>query len=55
MSVTFSQFPPVSECLPQSRYKSLIAAITSIRKKKIKFQYIYRYFKRYNFHVNQLI
>ncbi|CAI9612231.1 unnamed protein product [Staurois parvus] len=29
MSVTPSQFPPVSECLPQSRYKSLIAPITS--------------------------
>ncbi|CAI9545110.1 unnamed protein product, partial [Staurois parvus] len=29
MSVTPSQFPPVSECQPQSRYKSLIAAITS--------------------------
>ncbi|CAI9549448.1 unnamed protein product, partial [Staurois parvus] len=27
MSVTPSQFPPVSECPPQSRYKSLIAAI----------------------------
>ncbi|CAI9542536.1 unnamed protein product, partial [Staurois parvus] len=26
MSVTPSQFPPVSECLSQSRYKSLIAA-----------------------------
>ncbi|CAI9574570.1 unnamed protein product [Staurois parvus] len=29
MSVTPSPFPPVSECPPQSRYKSLIAAITS--------------------------
>ncbi|CAI9604315.1 unnamed protein product [Staurois parvus] len=29
MSVTLSQFPPVSECPMQSRYKSLIAAITS--------------------------
>ncbi|CAI9606350.1 unnamed protein product, partial [Staurois parvus] len=29
MSVTPSQFPPVSECPPQSLYKSLITAITS--------------------------
>ncbi|CAI9591364.1 unnamed protein product [Staurois parvus] len=29
MSLTPSQFPPVSECLPQSCYKSLIAAIAS--------------------------
>ncbi|CAI9599207.1 unnamed protein product [Staurois parvus] len=29
VSVTPSQFPPVSECPPQSRYKSLIATITS--------------------------
>ncbi|CAI9587839.1 unnamed protein product [Staurois parvus] len=34
MSVTPSQFPPVSECLPQSCYKSLIAAITSKKKKE---------------------
>ncbi|CAI9606132.1 unnamed protein product [Staurois parvus] len=33
ISVTPSQFPPMSKCPPQSRYKSLIAAITS--KKKI--------------------
>ncbi|CAI9562988.1 unnamed protein product, partial [Staurois parvus] len=54
MSVTPNQFPsPVSECPPQSRYKSLIAAITSI---KTKFQYIYTAIcKHYNFHVNQLI
>ncbi|CAI9608478.1 unnamed protein product, partial [Staurois parvus] len=32
MSVTPSQFPPVSECPPQSRYKSLIAASTSKNK-----------------------
>ncbi|CAI9599138.1 unnamed protein product [Staurois parvus] len=32
MSVKPSQFLPVSECLPQSRYKSLVAAIT-IKKK----------------------
>ncbi|CAI9564436.1 unnamed protein product, partial [Staurois parvus] len=30
-----SQFPPVSECPPQSHYKSLITAITSKKKKKI--------------------
>ncbi|CAI9616101.1 unnamed protein product, partial [Staurois parvus] len=30
MSVAVSQFPPVSECPPQSRYKSLISTITSI-------------------------
>ncbi|CAI9580836.1 unnamed protein product, partial [Staurois parvus] len=29
MSVTPTQFPAVSECPPQSRYKSLIAAIPS--------------------------
>ncbi|CAI9536231.1 unnamed protein product, partial [Staurois parvus] len=29
MSVTPSQFPPMSECLLQSHYKSLITAITS--------------------------
>ncbi|CAI9536752.1 unnamed protein product [Staurois parvus] len=33
MSVTPSQFPPVSECPPQSCYKSLIATITSKNKK----------------------
>ncbi|CAI9575515.1 unnamed protein product [Staurois parvus] len=33
MSATPSQFPPVSECPPQSRCKSLIAAITSEKKK----------------------
>ncbi|CAI9574545.1 unnamed protein product, partial [Staurois parvus] len=52
MSVTPSQFPPVSECLLQSHYKSLIAAITSI------YIYIYIYTticKHYNFHINQLI
>ncbi|CAI9619912.1 unnamed protein product, partial [Staurois parvus] len=43
ISVTPSQFPPVSECLPQSHYKFLIAAITS--KKKKKFQYLYRHLK----------
>ncbi|CAI9588528.1 unnamed protein product [Staurois parvus] len=32
MSVTPSQFPPVSECPPKSRKKSLIAAITSRNK-----------------------
>ncbi|CAI9535814.1 unnamed protein product, partial [Staurois parvus] len=32
--------PPVSECPPQSHYKSLITAITSIKK---KIQYIYRH------------
>ncbi|CAI9594580.1 unnamed protein product [Staurois parvus] len=30
MSVTPSQFSPVSECPPQSRYKSLIAIPASI-------------------------
>ncbi|CAI9546255.1 unnamed protein product [Staurois parvus] len=39
MSVTPSQFPPVSECPPHSRYKSLIAAITS----KKKYINIYRH------------
>ncbi|CAI9607973.1 unnamed protein product [Staurois parvus] len=34
MSVTVSS-PPVSECPPQSRYKLLIAAITSIKQNKI--------------------
>ncbi|CAI9589851.1 unnamed protein product [Staurois parvus] len=29
MSLTPSQFPPVSECPPQSPYKSLISTITS--------------------------
>ncbi|CAI9532000.1 unnamed protein product, partial [Staurois parvus] len=54
MSVTPSQFPPVSECPSQSHYKSLIAAITS--KKTKTSQYIYTVIcKRYNFHVNQLI
>ncbi|CAI9561368.1 unnamed protein product, partial [Staurois parvus] len=38
-SVTPSQFPLVSEYQPQFRYKSLIAAITS---KKKKSQYLYR-------------
>ncbi|CAI9586574.1 unnamed protein product, partial [Staurois parvus] len=33
MSVAVSQFPPVSECPQQSRYKSLIVAITRITKK----------------------
>ncbi|CAI9594684.1 unnamed protein product [Staurois parvus] len=33
MSVKPNQFPPVSECPPQSHYKSLIATITSIKKK----------------------
>ncbi|CAI9560676.1 unnamed protein product [Staurois parvus] len=33
MSVTPSQFPPVSECLPQSHYKLLIAAIISKKNK----------------------
>ncbi|CAI9595502.1 unnamed protein product, partial [Staurois parvus] len=32
MSVTPSQFSPVSECPPQSRYKSLISAVTSKKK-----------------------
>ncbi|CAI9562354.1 unnamed protein product [Staurois parvus] len=35
MSVTPSQFPPVSECPPQSHYKLLIATITSKNNKKI--------------------
>ncbi|CAI9573140.1 unnamed protein product [Staurois parvus] len=33
MSVTPSQFSPVSECPPQSHYKSLIVTITSIKNK----------------------
>ncbi|CAI9568582.1 unnamed protein product, partial [Staurois parvus] len=41
MSVRPSQFPPVSECLPQSHYKSRITVITS-KKKIFKSQYIYR-------------
>ncbi|CAI9588766.1 unnamed protein product, partial [Staurois parvus] len=52
MSVTPSQFPPVSECPPQSRYKSLIAAITSKKKNSSIYTAIC---KHYNFHVNQLI
>ncbi|CAI9591754.1 unnamed protein product, partial [Staurois parvus] len=52
MSVTPSQFFPVSECPPQSRYKSLITAITSKNKNSSIYTAIC---KRYNFHVNQLI
>ncbi|CAI9542158.1 unnamed protein product, partial [Staurois parvus] len=54
MSVTPSQLPPVSECPPQSRYKSLIAAITS-KNSKINPSIYSAIFKGYNFHVNQLI
>ncbi|CAI9575526.1 unnamed protein product, partial [Staurois parvus] len=57
MSVTPSQYPPMSECPPQSRHKSLIVAIISIKKKKnLKIPVSFPLFvKRYNFHVNQLI
>ncbi|CAI9608559.1 unnamed protein product [Staurois parvus] len=41
MSVTPSQFPPVAECPPQSRYKSLIAAIASKNNNKINNSSIY--------------
>ncbi|CAI9593768.1 unnamed protein product, partial [Staurois parvus] len=55
MSVTPSQFPPVSECPPQSRFKSLITAITSTKKKILKTSIYNAICKRYNFQVNQLI
>ncbi|CAI9575827.1 unnamed protein product [Staurois parvus] len=43
MTVTPSQFPPVSECPPQSCYKSLIAPITSKNYFTKKLQYLYRH------------
>ncbi|CAI9562802.1 unnamed protein product [Staurois parvus] len=43
MSVTPIQFPPVSECPPQSHYKSLIAVIARKNEEKKKSQYIYRH------------
>ncbi|CAI9571604.1 unnamed protein product, partial [Staurois parvus] len=54
MSVTPSQFPSVSECPLQSRYKSPITAITSKNKRKNSSIYT-PICKCYNFHVNQLI
>ncbi|CAI9608622.1 unnamed protein product, partial [Staurois parvus] len=56
MSVRPHQFPPVSECPPQSSYKSLISTITITRKTNSSIYTIYWIFcKCYNFHVNQLI
>ncbi|CAI9554872.1 unnamed protein product, partial [Staurois parvus] len=52
MSVTPSQFPPVSKCSPQSRYKSLIATIASINKNSSIYTAICKCF---SFHVNQFI
>ncbi|CAI9588058.1 unnamed protein product [Staurois parvus] len=49
-SVTPSQFPPVSECPPQSHYKSLITAITSKRKIPVLYTAVC---KHYNFLINQ--
>ncbi|CAI9558243.1 unnamed protein product, partial [Staurois parvus] len=55
MSVTPSQFPPEAECPPQSRYKSLIADITS-KKSNLKIPvYIQPFVNAINVHINQLV